>query len=66
MIKFKDSECYPMMFDLLGLIAMSAMSDGLTFPMVWRDKYYLKKVISIDGKNIFILGRNLTLEVEDD
>ncbi|KAF0384900.1 hypothetical protein [Pediococcus acidilactici] len=63
MIKFKDSECYPMMFDLLGLIAMS---NGLTFPMVWRDKYYLKKVIKIDGKNIFILGRNLTLEAEND
>ncbi|MDB1562980.1 hypothetical protein PGA94_09355 [Pediococcus pentosaceus] len=63
MIKFKDSECYPIMFNLLGLIAVS---DDLTLPMVWHDKYYLKKVIEIDGKNIFILGRNLTLEVEDD
>ena len=59
MIKFNDSDCYPMMFDLFGLIATS---DELTFPMVWRDKYYLKKVIEIDGKNIFILGRNLELE----
>lgn len=63
MIKFKDSECYPIMFNLFGLIAAS---DDLTFPMVWHDKYYLKKVIEIDGKNIFILGRNLTLEVEDE
>lgn len=59
MIKFKDSDCYPMMFDLFGLIAMS---DELTFPMVLWDKYYLKKVIEINGKNIFILGRNLELE----
>ncbi|MEN2346719.1 hypothetical protein ABC657_09890 [Lentilactobacillus parabuchneri] len=59
MIKFKDSDCYLMMFDLFGLIATS---DELTFPMVWRDKYYLKKVIEIDGKNIFILGRDLELE----
>lgn len=59
MIKFNASDCYPMMFDLFGLIAMS---DGrLAFPMVWEDKYYLKKVIEIDGKNIFILGRNLEL-----
>ena len=63
MIKFKDSECYPMMFDLFGLIAVS---DNLTFPMVWRDKYYLKKVIEIDGKNVFILGRNLELEEDND
>lgn len=57
MIKFKDSDCYPMMFDLIGLIAMS---DGwLAFPMVWQGKYYLKKVIEIDKDSIFILGRNL-------
>ncbi|PBQ23409.1 hypothetical protein CNR29_05075 [Levilactobacillus brevis] len=59
MIKFKDSDCYPIMFDLPGLIAMS---DTLTFPMVWRDRYYLKKVIEIDDKAIFILGRDLKLE----
>lgn len=59
MIKFKDSDCYPIVFDLVGLIAMS---DKLTFPMVWRDKYYLKKVIEIDVKNVFILGRKLTQE----
>ncbi|MGH1586435.1 hypothetical protein [Lactiplantibacillus plantarum] len=63
MIKFKDSDCYPIMFDLLGLIAMS---ENLTFPMVWRDRYYLKKVIEIDDKNIFILGRDLKLEECDD
>lgn len=56
MIKFKDSDCYPIKFDLFRLIAIS---DKLTFPMVWQGKYYLKKVIEIDGKNIFILGRNL-------
>ncbi len=56
MIKFKDSDCYPIMFDLSRLIAMS---DKLTFPMVWRDRYYLKKVIQIDKGSIFILGRNL-------
>lgn len=59
MIKFKDSDCYPIMFDLPRLIAMS---DTLTFPMVWRDRYYLKKVIEIDDKAIFILGRCLKLE----
>ena len=59
MIKFKDSDCYPIMFDLSGLIVMS---DTLTFPMVWRDRYYLKKVIEIDDKAIFILGRDLKLE----
>ncbi|QMU08604.1 hypothetical protein [Levilactobacillus suantsaii] len=56
MIKFKDSDCYPIMFDLFGLIAMS---DKLTFPMVWHEKYYLKKVIQIDKDSIFILGRSL-------
>ncbi len=59
MIKFKDSDCYPIMFDLFRLIAMSGK---LTFPMVWHEKYYLKKVIEIDDKAIFILGRNLKLE----
>lgn len=63
MIKFKDSDCYPMMFNLFGLIAMS---NKLTFPMVWQDKYYLKKVLQIDKDSIFILGRNLTLEAEDE
>ncbi|MCC6111934.1 hypothetical protein ACE5SX_09875 [Lactiplantibacillus plantarum] len=63
MIKFKDSDCYPIMFDLFGLIAMS---DKLTFPMVWRGRYYLKKVIEIDDKNIFILGRDSKLEECDD
>lgn len=52
-----------MIFDLFGLIAVS---DNLTFPMVWRDKYYLKKVIEIDEKNVFILGRNLELEENND
>ncbi|MBF7122791.1 hypothetical protein [Pediococcus pentosaceus] len=59
MTKFKDSECYPIKFNLFGLLAMS---DKLTFPMVWQDKYYLKKVIQIDKDSIFILGRNLELE----
>lgn len=63
MTKFKDSECYPIMFNLFGLIAMS---DKLTFPMVWQDKYYLKKVLQIDKDSIFILGRSLTLEAEDE
>lgn len=63
MIKFKDSDCYPIMFDLSGLIAMS---DTLTFPMVWRDRYYLKKVIEIDDKAIFILGRDLKLEAANE
>lgn len=63
MIKFKDSDCYPIMFDLPGLIAVS---DTLTFPMVWRDRYYLKKVIEIDDKAIFILGRDLKLEVANE
>lgn len=61
MIKFKGSDCYPMMFDLVGLIAMS---DKLTFPMAWRDKYYLKKVIKINIKNVVILGRKLTREAD--
>ena len=61
MIKFKDSDCYPIKFDLFGLIAIS---DKLTFPMVLRDKYYLKKVIQIDKDSIFILGRSLELEGE--
>ena len=59
MIKFKDSNCYPIRFDLFRLIAIS---DKLTFPMVWRDRYYLKKVIEIDDKAIFILGRDLKPE----
>ncbi|HBF75543.1 MAG TPA: hypothetical protein DDW71_09840 [Lactobacillus sp.] len=63
MIKFKDSDCYPMGFDLFGLIATS---DTLTFPMVWRDRYYLKKVLEIDDKNIFILGRDLKLEEDNE
>ncbi|RDF15319.1 hypothetical protein CNR30_01195 [Levilactobacillus brevis] len=63
MIKFKDSDCYPIMFDLPGLIAMS---DTLTFPMVWRDRYYLKKVIEIDDKAIFILGRDLKLDTANE
>lgn len=67
MIKIKDSECYPIKFDLLGLIAMS---DKLTFPMVWHEKFYLKKVLEIDKNSILILGRNLeeanwTLSPED-
>lgn len=56
MITFKDSDCYPIEFDLYTLIAMS---DKLTFPMVWHEKYYLKKVIQIDKGSIFILGREL-------
>ena len=56
MIKFKDSDCYPIKFDLFRLIAIS---DKLTFPMVWHGKYYLKKVIQIDKDSIFILGREL-------
>ncbi|MCM6819781.1 hypothetical protein [Pediococcus pentosaceus] len=63
MIKFKDSECYPIQFNLFGLIAIS---DNLTFPMVWQDKYYLKKVLQIDKDSIFILGRSLTREAEDE
>ncbi|ANZ59329.1 hypothetical protein AYR59_04580 [Fructilactobacillus lindneri] len=63
MIKFKDSECYPIKFNLFGLIATS---DELTFPMVWQDKYYLKKVIRIDKDSILILGRNLELEEDND
>lgn len=59
MIKFKDLDCYPIRFDLFGLIATS---DTLSFPMVWRGRYYLKKVLEIDDKNIFILGRDLKLE----
>lgn len=59
MIKFKDSDCYPIMFDLRALIATD---EDLVFPIVWHEKYYLKKVIEIDGKNIFILGLNLELE----
>lgn len=56
MIKFKDSDCYPMKFNLFGL------QDKLVFPMVWHGKYYLKKVIQIDEDSIFILGRILELE----
>ena len=63
MIKFKDSDCYPIKFDLFSLVSIS---DKLTFPMVWHEKYYLKKVIEIDGKNIFILGLNLELEGKND
>ncbi|POH04372.1 hypothetical protein [Fructilactobacillus lindneri] len=63
MIKFKDSECYPIKFNLFGLIATS---DELTFPMVWQDKYYLKKVIRIDKDSILILGRSLELEEDND
>ncbi|KAF0554624.1 hypothetical protein GBP50_09080 [Pediococcus acidilactici] len=63
MIKFKDLECYPIRFDLFGLIAMS---DKLTFPMVWREEYYLKKVIEINIKDVIILGRNLTQETDND
>lgn len=56
MIKFKDSDCYPIKFDPFRLIAIS---DKLIFPMVWHEKYYLKKVIQIDKDSIFILGREL-------
>ncbi|WP_251953510.1 hypothetical protein [Levilactobacillus brevis] len=56
MIKFNASDCYPIEFDLFRLIATS---DKLTFPMVWHEKYYLKKVIQIDKDSIFILGREL-------
>ena len=63
MIKFKDSECYPIMFDLRALIATD---EDLVFPMVWHKKYYLKKVIEIHKNNIFILGLNLKLEENDD
>jgi len=59
MIKIKDSECYPIKFDLLGLIAMS---DKLAFPMVWREKFYLKKVLQIEKGSILILGRRLEEE----
>lgn len=62
MIKFKDPDCYPIEFDLFRLIAIS---DKLTFPMVWHEKYYLKKVIQIDKGSIFILGRNLAEEQHD-
>jgi len=67
MIKIKDSECYPIKFDLLGLIAMS---DKLVFPMVWHEKFYLKKVLQIEKGSILILGRRLeegnwTLTPED-
>lgn len=60
MIKFKDSDCYPIKFNLFGL------QDKLVFPMVWHGKYYLKKVIQIDKDSIFILGRILELEENDD
>lgn len=63
MIKFKNSDCYPIKFDLFRLIAIS---DKLIFPMVWRDRYYLKKVIEIDDKAIFILGRDLKLEEDNE
>lgn len=63
MIKFKDSECYPIKFNLFELIETS---DKLTFPMVWQDKYYLKKVVRIDKDSILILVRNLTCGVEDE
>lgn len=63
MSKFKDSECYPIKFDLFRLIAIS---DKLIFPMVWQDKFYLKKVLQIDKDSIFILGRSLTQGAEDD
>ncbi|ADF83444.1 hypothetical protein APL41_gp39 [Lactobacillus phage LBR48] len=63
MIKFKDPDCYPIKFDLFRLIAIS---DKLTFPMVWRDRYYLKKVIEIDDKSIFILGRDLKLDAANE
>lgn len=59
MIKIKDSECYPIKFDLFGLIATS---DKLAFPMVWHKKFYLKKVLRIDKDGILILGRNLELD----
>lgn len=59
MIKFKDSDCYPIRFNLFSLVAIS---ENLTFPMVWNKKYYLKKVIEIDKDSIFILGRNLESE----
>jgi len=59
MIKFKDSDCYPIKFDLFSL---DSISDKLIFPMVWNEKYYLKKVIEIDKDSIFILGRSLELE----
>ena len=63
MIKFKDSDCYPIMFDLRALISTD---EDLVFPMVWHEKYYLKKVLEIHKNNIFILGRNLELEESDD
>lgn len=59
MIKFNDSDCYPIKFDLFSLVSTS---DKLIFPMVWHGKYYLKKVIEIDKDSIFILGRSLELE----
>lgn len=58
-IKIKDSECYPIKFGLIGLIAMS---DKLVFPMVWHKKFYLKKVLWIEKGSILILGRNLEEE----
>lgn len=62
MIKFKDPDCYPIKFDLFRLIAISGK---LTFPMVWHEEYYLKKVIQIDKDSIFILGRELA-EADND
>ncbi len=59
MTKFNDSDCYPIKFDLFRLIAIS---DKLTFPMVWHEKYYLKKVIQINKDSILMLGRSLELE----
>ncbi|ARO06833.1 hypothetical protein BIZ33_08390 [Lactiplantibacillus plantarum] len=59
MIKFKDSDCYPIRFNLFSLVSIS---EKLVFPMVWHEKYYLKKVIEIDKDSIFILGRILELE----
>ena len=61
-IKFKNSDCYPIWFDLPRLIEIS---DKLTFPMVWHEKYYLKKVLQIDKDGIFILGRNLEPEEDE-
>ena len=60
-MKFTDSDCYPIMFNLRALIATD---EDLVFPMVWHDKYYLKKVIEIHKNNIFILGRNLESEAD--
>ena len=63
MSKYKDSDCYPIMFDLRALISAD---EDLVFPMVWRDKYYLKKALEIHKNNVFILGLNLKLEENDD